>query len=136
MSGALSYAFLLMLSFAAAFAPAASARADAPPAATHQNGFAYIALKPLTITRAHVQTLVTVTLEVPEDHEGEVETLRTRLTDTFQSQLTSLSSDEQVVQGAGVDAEHMKIFLMTAAIKVAGPGRVHDMHLDIQETRS
>ena len=107
----------LLIAIAAAFVPAAYVRADEPPVA-HHSGFAYIALKPLAFPLAHAQSTVTITLEVPEDREAAVEILRQRLTDTFATQLQSLAGDGQVVDGADVDTEHMKIFLMTAAIRM------------------
>lgn len=138
--GILIYGLAVLLAFGTSFLTfrAACAVKDAKPG-IHFHALQYIELPPIELKGSSEQAVITVTLEVPVEKKDAAEKLRPQFMESFTKELAAGVSGvgmNKLMQGKSLDMPAVKSLLMKAAEKIAGPGVVEDMLLDVQQGRT
>jgi hypothetical protein len=138
--GLIIYGLAVLLAFSASFLTfkAACAVQDATPD-VHFHALQYIKLPPINLNGSSEQTIITITLEVAADKKDAAEKLLPQLTQAFTQDMAAGFSDtglNELMQGKTADMSAVKQILMKSAEKIAGPGAIRDMMIDVQQGRT
>jgi hypothetical protein len=135
----LMYGLAVLLAFGTSFLTfrAACAVKDEPPGA-QVHALEYIRLAPIELRASSEQAIVLITLVIHADGKGISESLRLQLLEAFTKELSAEfpgTGFNKLMQGKTADISSIKECLMKAAEKIAGPGMVEDVLLDVQQGR-
>ena len=138
--GVLIYGLAVLLAFSASFLAfrAACAVKDVR-SGSHVHALQYIKLPPIALKAASEQAIILITLEVHADRKDATEKLLPQLLETFTKEMAADfpgAGFNNLLQGKTADMSVIKERLMKAAEKIAGPGVVEDMLLDVQQGRT
>ncbi|TAL35910.1 MAG: hypothetical protein EPN97_06815 [Alphaproteobacteria bacterium] len=138
--GIIIYGLAILLAFGASFLTfkAACAVKDSQPD-QHVHARQYIKLPPITLSSSSEQAIITITLEVPTDNRDAAEKLQPRLTEAFTQELAAGFSGtglNKLMQGRTADISAVRVLLMKSAEKIAGPGVIRDLLIDVQQGRT
>jgi hypothetical protein len=138
--GMLMYGLAVLLAFGTSFLAfrAACAVQDARPG-LHFHAFQYIKMPPMELKTSSEQAIILVTLEVTAEKKDAMEKLLPQLLEAFTKELSADfpgAGFNNLMQGKTADLSALKERLMKTAEKIAGPGVVEDILLDVQQGRT